>query len=257
MDGDVFDAVAERYDASRPGYPAAAVDAMLELAGTRAGGSVLEIGAGTGQLSSVLHERGFRLTCIEPGAALAAILRRKLPDAEVAVAAFEDWASGDRRFDLVVSATAFHWLEPATAIAKVRGLLGPDAALAVLWNEQVAMDEDDQFSRFLQPIYDRLGAGTGPPGPPPRPADLPDRGVALRAHGVRAMERRQFPWTATYTSREFLDLVSTYSGHITMPVARRGALFAALRDAIDGLPGGRLVKPYVADLYVARVADLG
>jgi SAM-dependent methyltransferase len=257
VDGDVFDAVAERYDASRPGYPEGAVDAMLALAGASAGARALEIGAGTGQLSVALADRGLHLTCIEPGDALGAILRRKLPQAEVIGSTFEDWDPGDQRYDLVVSATAFHWLDVGAAIPKIRRALEPDGALALVWNEHVRLGEDDAFARHLQPIYDRLGPGTGPPGPPPLAADLPDRREDLRAHGVGAMERRQFPWTASYSSQEYLDLVATYSGHITLPVAQRHALFAALRDAIDALPGGRFAKGYLTDLYVARADAFG
>jgi SAM-dependent methyltransferase len=257
MDGDVFDAVAARYDASRPGYPDVAIDSMLELAGSRPGAHVLEIGAGTGQLTRALVDRGLQVTCIEPGGALAAILRSKVPQAQVVVTTFEAWDPADRRFDLVVSATAFHWLDARAAVERIRRLLTPDGALALLWNEHVTDGDDDQFARHLQPIYDRLGEGTGPPGPPPSASDLSDRRVELREQGVRAMERRRFPWTASYTSRGFLDLISTYSGHITLTGDRRSALFRALRDAIDALPGGRLEKAYVTDVYVARAADLG
>jgi ubiquinone/menaquinone biosynthesis C-methylase UbiE len=59
VDDNVFDAVARRYDRIRPGYPDEAIDALIHLAETRMGGEVLEIGAGTGQLSTALLARGY------------------------------------------------------------------------------------------------------------------------------------------------------------------------------------------------------
>jgi ubiquinone/menaquinone biosynthesis C-methylase UbiE len=46
-----FDQAAERYDATRSGYPAQVVSFMVRTAGAAAGSRALEIGCGTGQLT--------------------------------------------------------------------------------------------------------------------------------------------------------------------------------------------------------------
>ena len=52
----VFDNAAERYDATRSGYPEEIVSRMLATAGLETGGRVLEIGCATGQLTRGLTD---------------------------------------------------------------------------------------------------------------------------------------------------------------------------------------------------------
>jgi SAM-dependent methyltransferase len=129
----LFDEVAGLYDATRRGYPGELVDAVVENAGIGPGAAVLEIGCGTGQLTRQLAGRGFRLTAIDIGAAMVGAARRNVADGTVRfeVCSFEDFADGGP-FDLVVSATAFHWIDPGVGLAKAARLLRPGGWLALL-----------------------------------------------------------------------------------------------------------------------------
>jgi SAM-dependent methyltransferase len=147
----LFDDVASLYDATRPGYPEEIVGTVCATAGLRSvpsgsgaagsgaagtgGASVLEIGCGTGQLTRQLSGRGFNLTAIDLGAAMVAAARRNVTDPMVTFQAcsFEEFA-GSGPFDLVVSATAFHWVDPVVAWAKTARLLRPGGWLALLSN---------------------------------------------------------------------------------------------------------------------------
>jgi SAM-dependent methyltransferase len=135
----LFDGVAALYDATRPGYPEEIVGTLCATAGLDSvpsgSGAVLEIGCGTGQLTRQLSGRGFSLTAIDLGAAMVAAARRNVTDPMVTFQAcsFEDFA-GSGPFDLVVSGTAFHWVDPAVAWAKTAQLLRPGGWLALLSN---------------------------------------------------------------------------------------------------------------------------
>src|SRR5215211_2574155 len=116
-----FDEDAERYDRARPGYAPALFDDLAVLAGLGPGSRVLEIGCGTGQATIPLAERGYHVVAVELGAELAAVARRNLarfPAVEVITAAFEAWPLPPEPFDLVLSATAFHWIDPAVRVDK-------------------------------------------------------------------------------------------------------------------------------------------
>src|SRR5215471_300408 len=115
-----FDRIAERYDATRVGYPDALVDAMLGTAGVRPGDPVLEVGCGTGQLTRQLADRGKALTAIDLGPAMVAVARKRLDDRDVHwwVGPFEEFDGGGETFALMVSATAFHWIDPAVALPR-------------------------------------------------------------------------------------------------------------------------------------------
>src|SRR6187401_1996155 len=86
-----FDAMAEQYDARRPGYPAALVAAVLERTGAR---RILEVGAGTGQATMSFAQEGCEVVALEPGPRLGEILRRKtaaFPSVRVVRTTFEEW----------------------------------------------------------------------------------------------------------------------------------------------------------------------
>ena len=143
----LFDGVAGRYDATRQGYPAEIVDAVCATAGIGPGADVLEIGCGTGQLTRQLAGRAFNLTAIDIGPAMIEAARCNVTDpmAGFEVCSFEDFA-GNGRFDLIVSATAFHWVDPAVGLAKAARLLRPGGWLALLSTTE----------RYPEPLRTRL-----------------------------------------------------------------------------------------------------
>jgi SAM-dependent methyltransferase len=192
-----FDEAAERYDRARPGYPPAVFDDLAELAGVGPGCRVLEIGCGTGQAAVPLAERGCGIVAVELGAGLAAVARRNLacfPDTRVVVAAFEDWPLPPEPFDVVVAATAFHWVDPAVRVARAADALRPVGALAVIATHHVA-GGDQGFFAEVQDCYLRWSRrprrrGCGCP-PPPRSRCAATSSTA-RAGSVR--------WSSAVTS---------------------------------------------------------
>jgi 16S rRNA A1518/A1519 N6-dimethyltransferase RsmA/KsgA/DIM1 with predicted DNA glycosylase/AP lyase activity len=106
-----FDAAAGTYQNARPEYPDELFDTLIELAELRRGDRLLEIGCASGKATLPLARRGFRITCVEIGPALAAAARANLadfPDVDVVEGAFETWEPrGGVRFDLVFAATAW------------------------------------------------------------------------------------------------------------------------------------------------------
>jgi SAM-dependent methyltransferase len=134
----LFDGAAQLYQDSRPGYPDEIVDLTVATAGLAAGSTVLEVGCGTGQLTERLAGFGFHLTAIDIGPSMVATARDRLADAAVSfrVISFEDFAAPDGSFDLIVSATAFHWIDPEIKFRKSAWLLRPGGWLAVLATDQ-------------------------------------------------------------------------------------------------------------------------
>src|SRR2546430_2026280 len=135
-----FDEVAELYDRVRPGYPAELFDDLVELAGLNPGSRVLEIGCGTGQATLPMAERKFDITAIEVGPKLAAVASRNLArfsNVNFIVGAFEEWPVPRESFDAVVSATAFHWLDPSVRVTRAAGALRLSGVLATIATHHV------------------------------------------------------------------------------------------------------------------------
>ena len=99
-----FGANAERYDRAPPTYPTALVDDLVASHPNR----VLDVGCGTGIASRLLADRGCNLLGVEPDERMAAVARNN--GTEVELGTFEDWGPSSRRFDLLVSGQAWHWV---------------------------------------------------------------------------------------------------------------------------------------------------
>ena len=102
---------------------------------------------------------------MELGANLADYARRRLAgfaNATVVVADFDDWVLPETSFDFVVSATAFHWLNPSTRGSKCAGALRSGGALAVVETHWGAGSGRDQLFVESQAGYARLGSAPRP-----------------------------------------------------------------------------------------------
>lgn len=253
-----FDGAALLYDAVRPGYPEALFEDVVSLSGIPPGGRILEIGCGTGQATVPLVRRGYEVLCVELGENLAAVARRNLaayPGVEVRVGAFEEYQIGDGIFDLAVSATAFHWLDPGVAYPKVARVLRPGGSVALFWNEHVRSEGDEAFFEAAQAVYARQAPEIfdGNYGGPPRPEEVPDRTAEIEASGSFGPPiRRRYRWDQAYDAAEYVRVLDTYSGHRNLDDETRGRLFRGIGRLIRDGFGGRIVKGYQTSLYVAR-----
>ena len=200
-----FDEAASLYDEVRPGYPEDLFDDIVSLSGIPAGGRILEIGCGTGQATVPLARRGYRIQCIELGENMAAVARRNLeryPNAEVRTGAFEESFLQEGAFDLAVSATAFHWLDPAVAYPKAARALRDGGSLALFWNVHVHSDASEGFFEAAQRIYERERRDSS--GTTKYPKDLPssDTGVSRDRTGEIEQSASQHPVRRTVTRRQ-------------------------------------------------------
>jgi 16S rRNA A1518/A1519 N6-dimethyltransferase RsmA/KsgA/DIM1 with predicted DNA glycosylase/AP lyase activity len=80
-----FDRAADLYQRARPEYPSELYDHLIDVTRLSPGARLLEVGCGPGKATRPLAERGFRITCVEPGGALAAAARSNLAAFDVAV----------------------------------------------------------------------------------------------------------------------------------------------------------------------------
>jgi ubiquinone/menaquinone biosynthesis C-methylase UbiE len=142
-----FGGVADAYDRGRPTYP---VEAATWLTGPQPL-TVLELGAGTGKLTSRLVELGHDVHATDPDRAMLDILERDLPDVRTSQSTAEEIPAGDRSYDVVVCAQAFHWFDHERALPEIARVLKPGGALSLVWNQR-----DERI-----PWVKRLGAIIG------------------------------------------------------------------------------------------------
>jgi len=243
-----FGNVARLYDRARPTYPPELVDWLLTDRPQR----VLDIGCGTGIAGALFAARGCEVTGVEVDARMAAVARTKGLDVEVA--GFEKWDDRGRRFELAISGQAWHWIEPRAGAAKAAAVLSDRGRIACFWN---LGDPPAQLRERLDLIYDRLG-----PKGEERSVVLStsggrgeDTAAALNESGLfEPAELRRFGWSRTYSTDEWLELISTHSDHQALGEQRLGALRDAVGAELDEL-GGSFEYPYETVLVTAQVCS--
>ncbi|MDA3650091.1 class I SAM-dependent methyltransferase [Saccharopolyspora indica] len=251
-----FDEDAELYDRARPGYPPELFDDLAGLADIGPGRRVLEVGAGTGKATSPLAERGCRITAVELGADLAAVARRNLAGFEavqVVTADFETWPLPPEPFDAVVSATAFHWIDPAVRVPKAAEALRPGGALAVITTHHVAGGSEEFFAE-VQGCYERYDAATRPGLRLPTAADIDSsdhEDEVARSGRFGPLVVRRYEWDLAYRTSEYLDVLRTYSGHRALRPEAAEGLRGCIAALIDRSHGGRIIKRYLTELRVS------
>jgi SAM-dependent methyltransferase len=248
---ETFDQAAERYHRARPDYPAALFDDLITAAGLRPGDRLLEVGCATGKATLPLAQHGFGITCVELGPALVAGARANLAgyDVDVVHGRFEDF-EGDESFALVYAATAWHWIDPAIRYAQARRALRPGGHLAFWEAVHVEPDDGDPFFREIQSVYEEIGDGFPAGMTWPRPGELPDLRSDIEASGLfSTILVRQYDWEIVYTAEEYIELLTTFSGHIAMADWQRDRLFSEIRRLLADRP---VRRHWGGVLHVAR-----
>jgi SAM-dependent methyltransferase len=250
-----FANAADLYDRMRPHYPALLFADLAETAGLTAGSRVLEIGCGTGQATVALAEISCEIEAVELSAELAAVAARNVatfPRVRIVTGDFEERQFPPASFDLVTSFTAWHWIDPELRVTKAATALRPGGTLAVVATHHVAGGTEEFFVR-AQECYEQWDPTT-PKGLRLQPAaSIPVDSSEFDASGLfGAVENRRYEVDIRYTRAEYLNVLSTYSGHIALEPKPRNGLYECIGSLIDHYFEGAITKRYLFEVATAR-----
>jgi len=124
--------------------------------GLAPGARILDIGCGTGALASVLAERGFRTTAVEPSAGMRARARRRLAGTGVTLSDGNPLVGlrfADGTFDLVIASHVAHGLGAGDRVPFLREALRVSTGL-VLLHDYAPASTESSLSRagFLETL---------------------------------------------------------------------------------------------------------
>ncbi|HET7311008.1 MAG TPA: class I SAM-dependent methyltransferase [Mycobacteriales bacterium] len=248
--GRLFAQVADLYDDVRPDYPDGLYDALESAAGPVAGQRVLDLAAGTGLATRALTARGARVVAMDISPGMLAALRRRTPSVPVVVAKGEALPFGSQVFDLVVCATAWHWVETEPAVAEIRRALRPGGHLALWWANHL-WDEGVDWEKAQGAVYERWAQLHGS-----RPADHTGVGPRqaaddLRERGLDVVVGTELTWQREVSREEHIDVLRTHSDNLALG-DRREEFLAQVADALEPWP--RVTERLWGPLVVARVS---
>jgi SAM-dependent methyltransferase len=223
-----FGSAAAAYERGRPSYPPEAIDWLLP----RGARKVLDLGAGTGKLTTRLVERGLDVVAVDPIPDMLELLRTSLPETRALLGTAEEIPLEDNSVDAVLVAQAWHWVDPERAIPEVARVLRPGGRLGLVWNTR---DERLGWVRELGQIIGSDGDGLrfDVELPPP----------------FAERQRHQVEWTNYLTPQALIDLVASRSYCITSPAEVRTRTLDQVRELLATHPAlansTGLAMPYV------------
>jgi ubiquinone/menaquinone biosynthesis C-methylase UbiE len=219
--GLAFDPIAEDYDRGRPGWPAGVLDGVE-------GEVVLDLAAGTGKLTRLLVDRYPTVVAVEPSAGMRAVLRERVPEAQVLQGAAESIPVDDASIDAVFVAEAFHWFDPESAGAELRRVVRAGGTVVACFNEPAGRDETfpPEARQALEEIL----------------STVPPTGAAKVATGAwkaafagdcwTPLEESVFAHEATFDREAMLAAVVSFSSIAQLPAERREEIRSRLRELL-------------------------
>ncbi|MER6297967.1 methyltransferase domain-containing protein [Kitasatospora sp. NPDC001539] len=224
-----FGTAAASYQHGRPGYPHALIGSAVPREARR----VLDLGAGTGQLTRLLVDAGLDVVAVEPDEDMRALLAAYAPRAAVRAGTAERIPLPDGSVDAVVVAHAWHWFDQAAALSEIARVLTPGGTLALVWNVR---DESQPWTAELGALMrrsTRRRIDTAPVVPAP----------------FGAPERLEIRWEHQTTPAGILDMVASRSYVIALPEAERAGLLADVERLLATHPDlagrERIAMPYL------------
>ena len=152
----------------------------------------------------------------------------------VEIGTFESWDPAQRRFDLVMFGSSFHWVNSDIALPKVRRLLSSGGRLALMWNHVIPThptrsDLAEIYRDYMDPGSHLVdGSSNGPIDTEHRTDWLI---ASITASGF-TVEERTYPRAGHYSTKRWLDLAFTYSNHLVLTAEKASELRARLAERI-------------------------
>ena len=255
---ETFDTAVALYDKMRPGYVDDIYRAIFDYVHIDPSSNVLEVGSGSGQATLPILKTGCNLTAVEYGENFSGLLKEKFKDYprfEVMTSRFEDADLPVDTYDLIFSATAFHWVPEEIGYPKVLSLLKKGGAFARFANRPQISDFDPDLIRDIDAVYDEyynryysLRSGTRKWFTEEKAREISE--IPLK-YGFTDIKYHIFSRERVFTSSEYVGLLGTYSDHIAIEENTRREFFDKIASVIDR-HGGIITIRDKLDLELAR-----
>ncbi|MBW9207414.1 class I SAM-dependent methyltransferase [Mumia sp. zg.B17] len=214
-----FDAYASDYALARPSYPERAVRWLVGEAPVR----VLEVGAGSGQMTGALLQAGHEVVALDRSSEILGQLASRL-DVPVVRGVAERLPFHAGAFDVVVAAESFHWFDPLRTLPELARVLRTGGRLSLVWNTR---DESVPWVRRLTSIIDA------------EPDDLEEITASLPLSGLFGLpESSEYGFWQQLDLDALLALVASRSSIAARRAAERDHILAQVAGLYESHASG-------------------
>ena len=253
-----FDTVASTYEKFRPGYVEELYQEIFDYMPISESSRVIEVGIGGGQATLPLLQTGCELTAVEYGARFCELCTEKFkdyPKFSVITSRFEEAELARNTFDLVFSASAFHWVPEEIGYPKVFSVLKKGGVFARFANHPFrdkgnpALTEeiDRIYGKYYYNFHNRKQEAAQEYSE----EQANNRALIAGKYGFVDIRYAIFRRTRIFSAKEYIALLGTYSDHIAIEETMRTEFFAKLEEAINN-HGGTMTIYDTMDLQLAR-----
>lgn len=252
----LFDEAVLNYEKRRPNYGTELYKDVIKYAEIIEDKSLLEIGCGTGQATEPFLKTKCKITAVELGENLTLYTREKFKtynNLNVIWSAFEDYKCDDNKYNMVYSATAFHWIPDEIGYPKAYRILKSGGTIALFWNRPSPSNKESPLHQKIQSIYNELL----PQWNYKRTSNEDKENKYLSVinkmghHGFTNIEFKLYHNTRKMTGLEYIELLNTYSDHLALENKTKSLLFNSIRTAIEE-SGNEVIVNDTVDLYLAK-----
>lgn len=248
----LFKTVISDYEYGRPKYPEELYEAIQSFSGICAKSTILEVGAGTGQATDQFASRGYHLDLLEVSGEQVDYLREKYAqysNVNVTQSYFEEYTP-DKEYDLIYSATAFHWIKCEDGYPKAWRMLREGGTMAVFWDVFFDMKHSGGIFEELNEL---------------KKCYLPGESLGLTLEEIKEKrigqittggwfgkpEYYEFHRQTKYNSSRFLAYLKTYSGTLMLDADVRERYLTDVSECL-ARNGGSIDIPETVSLYLVR-----
>ena len=215
---------------------------------------VADVGSGTGVLSALFLESGYRVFGVEPNREMRQAAEGFLgghPLFESVGGAAEDTTLADQSVDLIVVANSLHWIEKGAARVEFSRVLRPGGHVAIVWN--ISRESGTPFLEAYTDLVLTYKTDGGAGGA----AEVYEMTEAFFYDGSgeqQSYESANFPYFQALDLEGLKGLVLSSS---SMPAPGQPGSKEMLRD-LEGIfraheSGGEVVMEYEVSVYCGRL----
>lgn len=248
-----FSPVAQAYDKVRPRYPREFVNRIVEVVALSSNSKVLEVGCGPGTATTEFARTGCSINCLEPNPDFYLLAQkncRSFKKVRINNISFEEWPIVTAAYDVILSASAFHWIPAAVGFRKAADALHQDGYLALLWNKELqpSFNVYKAFSETYERHAPQLNCYENEET---QENVIKEIGLwASKCGRFKEIKSERVRIEVIYTSKDYLMLLDSYSPYLSLDSFIKRGLFRELDDRIINELGGTITLSYLSAFYI-------